>query len=82
VLYLILTEDPPALDQKMWSQDFRDFVLACLNKDEGKRLSIDQLLEHPFMKNGFDEEACREEFVGLLNSYKNKQEDMFSLCNL
>ena len=47
VLLVILNSDPPTLNEHetIWSQDFKDFVSSCLQKDPMKRLSCKELLE-------------------------------------
>ena len=50
VLYNIVHLNPPEIDSK-WSNDFRDFVKRCLQKDPEKRAYADELLEHPFVKD-------------------------------
>lgn len=47
VLLVILKYEPPSLNkyETIWSQDFKDFVDSCLQKDPTKRLSCSELLE-------------------------------------
>ena len=33
------------------SADYNEFLGKCLEKDSKKRFTIDQVLEHPFIKN-------------------------------
>ena len=35
--------------QDNWSQDYKDFVSKCLNKDPDSRPSARELLQHPFV---------------------------------
>ncbi|CAG8517022.1 4583_t:CDS:2 [Paraglomus brasilianum] len=46
----IINEDPPSLPADKFSEDSRDFVAQCLNKDPQARPTYAQLLEHPFLK--------------------------------
>nr|KAJ3422933.1 Mitogen-activated protein kinase kinase kinase kinase 3 [Polyrhizophydium stewartii] len=55
VLFMIPKLDPPTLkDKSKWSQDFHNFLRACLDKDPDRRLSASQLLSHPFLKADLD----------------------------
>ena len=49
VLFMIPTLPSPTLKGAGWSQDFRSFLKACLDKDPEKRLSANELLKHPFV---------------------------------
>ena len=53
MLYNIVHLDPPPINAK-WSGDFRDFVNKCLQKDPEKRLTADELLQHPFVVDADD----------------------------
>ncbi|KAN0035577.1 hypothetical protein ACTA71_004857 [Dictyostelium dimigraforme] len=51
-LFLITTKGIPDLkDQNKWSDDFKDFVKKCLDKDVENRPEAKVLLNHPFLKN-------------------------------
>ena len=47
VLLVILNSPPPQLNkhETFWSQEFRDFVSACLQKNPSSRMSAKDLLE-------------------------------------
>ena len=32
-----------------WSEQYRDFVAQCLQKDRDQRIKVDQMLQHPFL---------------------------------
>eukprot|EP01132_Coremiostelium_polycephalum_P005425 gene5425-6767_t len=50
-LFLITTKGIPDLkDQAKWSDDFKDFVKKCLEKDVDLRPDAHVLLKHPFLK--------------------------------
>eukprot|EP01133_Synstelium_polycarpum_P005634 gene5634-6503_t len=50
-LFLITTKGIPDLkDQAKWSEDFKDFVKKCLEKDSDNRADAHVLLKHPFLK--------------------------------
>lgn len=51
-LFLIPTNDPPRLDETNggWSDNFRSFVSACLQKDPSQRPSATALRSHPFVQ--------------------------------
>ena len=39
------------------SADYNEFLGKCLEKDSEKRFDIDQVLEHPFIKNASEYKA-------------------------
>lgn len=51
-LFLIPTKDPPRLDEASgdWSDSFRSFVSACLQKEPSRRPSASALRSHPFIQ--------------------------------
>ncbi|OXT09944.1 hypothetical protein B9K06_26910, partial [Bacillus sp. OG2] len=63
VLFRITEGKPPSLDSS-FSNLFRDFVNKCLIKDPLKRLTVKELILHPFIKLG--EKINSKEIRGLL----------------
>jgi hypothetical protein len=50
-LFLITTKGIPGLKQpEIWSNEFKDFVARCLEKDVQNRPTSEELLQHPFLK--------------------------------
>ena len=50
-LFLIPKDGPPTLKDSHWSSSFVDFVSKCLVFDQTRRLSAEELLQHPFVNN-------------------------------
>ena len=65
VLLKILNEPTPPILSK-WSPQFQAFVSACMEKDETKRPTSKQLLQHPFLA---DAEQCRKDFAEVISAY-------------
>ena len=58
VLFVIPKQDPPRLPESgRFSDEFRDFVAQCLQKDPDARPSARELSEHPFAKRTRDAAA-------------------------
>ncbi|GBF98708.1 serine threonine kinase [Raphidocelis subcapitata] len=53
VLFVIPREPPPRLEGP-FSEEFRDFVTACLQKDPTARPSARELLSHPFVASALE----------------------------
>ncbi|CAO3649191.1 unnamed protein product [Mucor fragilis] len=49
-LKAIIDDEPPSLPADTFSEEARDFVNSCLQKDPMKRPTYADLLEHPFVK--------------------------------
>eukprot|EP01125_Pyxidicula_operculata_P012573 TRINITY_DN4132_c0_g1_i2.p1 TRINITY_DN4132_c0_g1~~TRINITY_DN4132_c0_g1_i2.p1 ORF type:complete len:806 (-),score=155.83 TRINITY_DN4132_c0_g1_i2:260-2677(-) len=47
---LIIESDPPPFREE-WSKEFRDLLQKCFVKDPELRISTQQLVEHPFIRN-------------------------------
>ena len=54
-LFLITTKGiPPLKSDYNWSEDMKNFVAQCLEKDAKTRPSAEDLLKHPFLKRSCD----------------------------
>jgi serine/threonine protein kinase len=54
-IFLIPNKPPPALpDPEEFSDEFNDFIARCCQKKAEDRPTIDELLEHDFVKNATD----------------------------
>jgi len=64
-IFLIPTSDPPTLPtDKEWSNDFKDFIKQCLQKDPTKRPTATQLLKtHPWVTKYKAKRPVIAEFV-------------------
>ncbi|GAM84037.1 hypothetical protein ANO11243_020280 [Dothideomycetidae sp. 11243] len=60
VLFLIPKERPPKLEGPEWSKDFKDFVVACLNKEPERRPTAKALLKHRFIQRAGRTDTLRE----------------------
>lgn len=56
-LKAIIDDEPPSLPADTFSEEARDFVASCLQKDPVKRPTYADLLEHPFIKKYEDVEV-------------------------
>lgn len=68
VCYLILTTNPPEIDPVKYSLPMRDFLKVCLTKDPRQRPSVEDLLQHPFMKD-MDFNKSKNAYLALLRKY-------------
>ncbi|KAG2393599.1 hypothetical protein C9374_007130 [Naegleria lovaniensis] len=51
-LFLIRSQPPPTFTSSSeWSDVFHEFLSKCLEKDPQKRASVEELLQHDFLKN-------------------------------
>lgn len=65
-LFLIVTRPPPTLDpHAQWSKDFRDFTALCLNADDKKRPSAQDMLKHPFIQSASEAADLSNVVVGV-----------------
>ena len=67
-LYLIVANDkPPITSWESLSNEFKDFLNKCLEKNVDKRASPAELLEHPFLLKAVTSESIK----ALVNAIKN-----------
>ncbi|GJQ10369.1 hypothetical protein GpartN1_g2160.t1 [Galdieria partita] len=71
-LFLITKSDPPRLSDE-FSEEFKDFICQCLQKDPEKRKNAESLLQHPFITKRRDTSILKQ----LLNE-KKKQKQLSS----
>jgi serine/threonine protein kinase len=58
ILHCIRDEEPPTLpDDRGFSEEFKDFLSSCLQKNPEDRLTCNELLLHPFLKRALPEEC-------------------------
>lgn len=58
ILHCIRDEEPPTLpDDRGFSEEFKDFLSSCLQKNPEDRLTCNELLLHPFLKKALPEEC-------------------------
>ncbi|KAI9786334.1 MAG: hypothetical protein M1835_003085 [Candelina submexicana] len=60
VLFLIPKAPAPRLEGNNYSQNFKNFVAACLVKDPDRRPTAKELLQHKFIRGAGKVEALRE----------------------
>lgn len=60
VLFLIPKAPAPRLEGSQYSQDFRDFIAACLVKDPDHRPTAKELLQYRFIRHAGKAEALQE----------------------
>ncbi|RWS13206.1 dual specificity mitogen-activated protein kinase kinase 6-like protein, partial [Dinothrombium tinctorium] len=67
----VCQDDPPRLKPGLFSADFEDFIVQCLQKDYERRPNYTTLLQHPFIAKHQDSDIS--EFVcSVLNQVKNE----------
>eukprot|EP01080_Neovahlkampfia_damariscottae_P012573 gene12573-6393_t len=50
-LFWISSKPPPGIpDEYYWSEELKDFLSRCLVRDTEERANVDELLQHPFLK--------------------------------
>ncbi|KAK4525139.1 hypothetical protein GAYE_SCF08G3045 [Galdieria yellowstonensis] len=71
-LFLITRTDPPRLSGE-YSEEFKDFICQCLQKDPEKRKCAEALLQHPFITKRRDTNILKQ-----LLDEKRRQSQMTS----
>ncbi|XP_069622718.1 STE20-like serine/threonine-protein kinase [Ranitomeya imitator] len=83
VLLKILKSEPPTLKyQKLWSQDFKDFLNKCLQRNPQERSSISELIEHSFVSKGIDNAPLRELVAEVLAEITEEEDGSLKDCDL
>ncbi|ESN92277.1 hypothetical protein HELRODRAFT_89696, partial [Helobdella robusta] len=59
----VVNENPPRLPRAGYSEEFQDFIDACLKKKFVERPNYTQLLEHPFIVHSEEKKVNMAEFV-------------------
>ncbi|ELT91393.1 hypothetical protein CAPTEDRAFT_164038 [Capitella teleta] len=59
----VVKDDPPRLPPGQFSPEFENFIVQCLQKDQGKRPNYRDLLEHPFITIHEEKEVDVSGFV-------------------
>ncbi|XP_065177918.1 misshapen-like kinase 1 [Sycon ciliatum] len=71
-LFLIPRNQPPRLKSRKWSRKFMHFVEQCLLKDFRRRQTVDELLQHDFMKE-VNERYSRIHLKDMIDKSKRKK---------
>ena len=73
ILHCIRDEEPPSLPNNgKFSDEFKDFLSSCLQKDPKKRLTCNQLLLHSFLRKAVPEECG----IGSHNNGSGRTDDV------
>ena len=74
VLFMVSigTNLPKLKRQSDWSNEFNHFIESCLKHDAKKRLTIEELLHHPFLTDALTEEDFLDKFL-----HKNKKKRIY-----
>ncbi|XP_041442915.1 serine/threonine-protein kinase 10-like [Xenopus laevis] len=76
VLLKIIKSQPPCLKHNWrWSQNFNNFLKKCLQRSPQERLSVSQLLQHPFVSEVSDNHPLRELVAEVLAEVTEEEED-------
>ncbi|XP_069799559.1 STE20-like serine/threonine-protein kinase [Dendropsophus ebraccatus] len=75
VLLKILKSQPPNLKYRyLWSQDLKDFIDKCLQRNPQERYSVNKLLEHSFVSKDVDNTPLRELVAEVLAEITEEEE--------
>ena len=58
-----MLEDPPRLESDSYSDEFKDFITKCLQKEFTARPNYEQLLQHAFIVEHIQRNTDISEFV-------------------
>ena len=67
----------PKISSK-WSNEYRDLVSKCLDKNKDNRIKIDQVISHPFLKNA---ENLKQKWAEELARCKAEHGDLNDIFN-
>merc|ERR1719411_210275 len=59
----VVKDEPPRLPDGVFSEEFNDFIVRCLQKNYRQRPNYAELLEHPFAQRSETEEVDMAAFV-------------------
>lgn len=78
-LFVIAHEPAPTLQEpENWSNEFKDFLNQCLEKDPEKRPNAETIAKHPFL-----DKACSLEFIPeLVKQAKNSKKKAKTLSQI
>lgn len=75
VIFMISRDEPPTLTEpSQWSQEFRDFLHCCLQKEPKQRSTTAELLEHEFIRHVKAEEEVVESLLPSIRQYREALE--------
>lgn len=77
-IFLIPTSDPPTLpNPEKWSEDFKDFMRVCLQKNPANRPTAEELLKtHPFILKSKGKQVIAklvEECIAEIDEYREQE---------
>ncbi|XP_044139032.1 serine/threonine-protein kinase 10-like isoform X1 [Bufo gargarizans] len=82
VLLKILKSQAPSLKYRhLWSQDFKDFLYKCLQRNPQERSSTSELLEHSFVSKDVDNAPLRELVAEVLAEITEEIEENGKDCD-
>lgn len=68
-----IRDSPPPNVGPNFSKDFRDFIAQCMKRNPKERMSVKQLLKHPFLRNTFAEDLTYNQ------SYERGRDELLSI---
>ena len=75
ILHCIRDAEPPTLpDDGRFSDDFRNFLSSCLQKNPKDRLTCNELLLHPFLRKAVPEECGIGAYLNSISGKNSKKQ--------